>query len=263
MSKSVRYAILLCGLFVPATTVAHYHMLLPESASPALNRKTQFVFQWGHPFEHELFDASKPEEVFVVSPSGKRSDLSKNLESITVGAGGNKEVKAWRFSFASAGQGKDVELGDYVFAARAPKTWMADENEFWQDAVKTVLHVEAQKGWDQAAGLPFELIPLTRPYGLEPGMVFQAQALFESKPVAGAMVEVEHYNARPPKSLPPDEFRTRVVKTDPNGVLSCTLTDPGWWCITAYRDGGTMKHEGKEYPLRLRTTLWVYVDEKK
>jgi hypothetical protein len=54
---------------------------------------------------------------------------------------------------------------------------------------------------------------------------------------------------------------TRRVKTDPNGVATCTLTDPGWWCLTAQRDGGDQVHNGKFYTLRQRTTFWVFVDE--
>ena len=33
----------------------------------------------------------------------------------------------------------------------------------------------------------FELRPLTRPYGLQAGMVFQAQALWRTKPLSGDM----------------------------------------------------------------------------
>ena len=52
---------------------------------------------------------------------------------------------------------------------------------------------------------------------------------------------------------------TRLVKTDPNGVATCTLTDTGWWCLTARRDGGQREHEGKMYPVLQRSTLWVHV----
>src|SRR5947209_944968 len=109
-----------------------------------------------------------------------------------------------------------------------------------------------------------ELVPLTRPYGLEPGLVFQAQLLVTGKPVPGALVEVERMNPEPPKEadLPPDEQITRKTKTDPNGVLTCTLPDAGWWVITAVTDGGARDHEGKPRPVRRRATLWVNVDAK-
>jgi hypothetical protein len=74
-------------------------------------------------------------------------------------------------------------------------------------------------------------------------------------------VEVERYNAAPPAKLPADEHITRTVKTDPTGVATTTLTEPGWWCLTASRPRGTRMHEGKPYRVRQRCTLWVYVDE--
>jgi hypothetical protein len=62
--------------------------------------------------------------------------------------------------------------------------------------------------------------------------------------------------------MPPDEQVTRVVKTDAKGVATTTLTDPGWWCLTATRDAGKHKRAGKDYPLRQRCTFWVFVAEK-
>ena len=139
---------------------------------------------------------------------------------------------------------------------------MKEEKVFFEDTAKVVLHVEEQEGWDASADLPFELVPLTRPYGLQPGMVFQAQALAGGKPVRGTLIEIERYNPTPPKKLPADEQITRTAKTDPNGVVTYTLGEAGWWCLTAQRDGGKRKYQGKSYPVKQRTTYWVYVDEK-
>src|SRR5262249_37429843 len=143
-----------------------------------------------------------------------------------------------------------------------PPIWMEDEQEFLKDNVKAVLHIQAQKGWDAPLGHDFEILPLTRPYGLQPGMAFQVQAVADSKPLAGALVEVERYNPTPPKELPADEHITRTARTDPNGTVICTLTEPGWWCITAQRPHGRLEHAGKEYPVRHRASLWVNVDER-
>jgi uncharacterized GH25 family protein len=85
----------------------------------------------------------------------------------------------------------------------------------------------------------------------------------ENQSLAGALVEVERYNPAPPKTLPADEFITRTVKTDPNGVATVTLPEPGWWAITAITDGGTRIRDGKAYPVKVRSTLWVPVDEIK
>ncbi len=140
---------------------------------------------------------------------------------------------------------------------------MEEEKLFFHDRVKVVIHVVTQNGWDAPTGDPFELVPLTRPYGLEPGMVFQVQALVAGKPLAGGSVEVEKYHATPPKDLPEDEQMTRRVKADQNGVATGTLTEAGWWCITEQRNAGEREHSGKMYPVRERATFWVFVDKKK
>jgi hypothetical protein len=81
------------------------------------------------------------------------------------------------------------------------------------------------------------------------------------RPLPATLIEIEHYNPQPPRQLPPDELITRTCKTDPNGVLTCTLSEAGWWGITAQRSGQMRLHEGKRYPVRERATLWVYVDK--
>jgi cobalt/nickel transport protein len=157
---------------------------------------------------------------------------------------------------------------------------MEEDQEFLHDTVKVLLHVQAQKGWDVAAGKDWELVPLTRPYGLLPGAAFQAQVRapiqLEDKepprpkppnwvkepPRLGPLVEIERYNPLPPNELPADEFITRTVRADPNGVATTTLPEAGWWCLTAQRNGGKKEHNSKMYPVHQRTTYWVYVDEK-
>jgi uncharacterized GH25 family protein len=252
---------LVCLFCLPPAAPAHFNMLLPQSASAKKGEPVTLTYQWGHPFEHQLFDAPAPEEVAVRTPDGKRFDLTKSLEKIALPAG-DKKVTAYRLKFTPE------QRGDYVFVLRTPPIWMAEDGEYLQDLVKVVLHVQAQNGWDRRDRDDFEFAPLTRPYGLQPGMVVQAQILQRAptragrEPFAGKLVEIERYNAEAPKKLPPDEQMTRTAKTDPNGVVTATLTDAGWWCLTAARPAGEKERDGKKVPLRERTTLWVFVDEK-
>src|SRR5438445_406898 len=147
--------------FAPAAQ-AHYNMLLPESASAKRGDTVAFTYQWGHPFEHQLFDAPSPKSVVVLAPDGKQSDLSSALEKTTIPAADGKEVTASRVRFK-------VDLrDDYVILVSTQLIWMEEEQEHWQDTVKVVLHVQAQKGWDAALASAFELVPLTRPYGQMP-----------------------------------------------------------------------------------------------
>lgn len=261
----MKYAARVCVALVlglgTTAAPAHFQMLLPEKASVGKEDVT-LVYQWGHPYEHQLFDAPAPAGVVVVGPDGKTTDLTGSLEKIAVPAG-DKKVTAYQLKF------KPAQRGDFVFVLRTPAIWMGEEHEFWEDTVKVVLHVQAQKGWDGVVNHDLEWEPLTRPYGLQPGMVFQAMVRTRGEggkpaPLAGTLVEIERYNATPSaeKDLPPDEQITRTAKTDPNGVVTATLPEAGWWCLTASREAGERDHEGKKYPVRRRTTLWVFVDEK-
>jgi cobalt/nickel transport protein len=240
---------LACLSLIGTLAPAHFSMLLSETASARRLQEMTVLYQWGHPFEHQLFATPEPVRLSVLSPQGKRTDLRSRLEKVT------QPVVSYRFRF------NPDERGDYLFLLEGPPIWMEEDQEFLQDNVKLVLHVQAQKGWDRAAGETFELVPLTRPYGLQPGMVFQTQALIEGKPLGGALVEVERYNPVAPRELPADEQITRTARTDPNGVVTCTLLEPGWWCISAQRVHGRREQAGKSCPIRQRAILWVFVDE--
>jgi uncharacterized GH25 family protein len=251
---------------VPATSAyAHYHMLLPDRHSVKAGDKVVVTYQFGHPFEHELFDTEKPVKAFAVDPDHKSVDLLPSFEKAELPGGEGKKVAAFRFNFQPPGR------GDYTLIVESPPIWMADEKHFVRDVCRLVIHVETQKGWD--VGLidakPFTLLPLTRPYGLRPGTVFQTQVPEASGGlISYCAAEVERYNPTPPTALPPDEHRTLALKTDRTGVVTCSLLDPGWWSITVTRrlprfeKAITKEHDGKEYPVIDRATLWVPVDEK-
>jgi cobalt/nickel transport protein len=229
-------------------------MLLPEAASVKRGDKVQFVFQWGHPFEHELFSAHAPEKLLLIGPDGLREDFLNRLEKSSAPTENGQSVTVYRLTFAP------TERGDYTFFLQASPLWMEEEREFLHDVVTVVLHVQSQKGWDQGIGTGLDVVPLTRPYGLLPGMVFAAQARLDGQPLAGSLMEIEQYHPAKPSRLPPEEHITRTARSDTNGSVIATLTEPGWWAITAQRLSGQREHDGKSYPVRQRATFWVYVD---
>lgn len=226
---------------------AHYHMLLPDKPAVQVGESVTFTFQNGHPFEHELSDATEPETLYVVNPDGTRTDLKKELKKIGVD-GPDGKVTAYQFAFIPP------KKGDYILVAVSPE--LKGGKLPHKDVTKVVLHVQSQKGWDNDAvddkTTPFDLQPLTRPYGLTPGTAFHVDVLdAEGKPVRRCPIEVERYNATTPKSLPADELVTRTSRTSRTGTAVVTLSEAGWWCITAVKDGEKAQH---------RCTLWVYVD---
>jgi cobalt/nickel transport protein len=248
-------------LEVTPNGLAHFNMLLPDKPSAKKGEDVVITYQWGHPFEHQLFDAQAPESIIVRFPDGKASNLTKELKKVQVPAGDKKTVAAYLLAFTPD------QRGDYVIVLKTPPIWMEEEKEFLQDTVRVVVHVQAQKGWDRrSSNHGIDITPLTRPYGLQPGMVFQAilenhQLNPTKEAVMNALVEIERYNSKPPKELPPDEQMTRTAKTDPKGVVTCTLTEPGWWCVAGNLTEGERERDGKKYPIRQRAIHWVYVDD--
>jgi uncharacterized GH25 family protein len=265
----VRVGLVLLGLVVSAPAGrGHYHMLLPSAASAKRGEKVTLTYQFGHPFEHQLFDAAAPEKLLVVTPDGTKTDLTKQLEKVSLEGEKGKKVAGYRLDY------RPTRRGDHVFVVVSARVYMEEEKDYVQDTVKVVLHVQAQKSWDADGGL-MELLPLTRPYGLTPGLVFQAEmpdrlpmrstvppGAMAPHPFALALAEVERYNAAPPAKLPPDEQITRTLKLDRQGKLVTTLPEAGWWAVTVTSPHSRKHRAGdKDFPLRFRSTLWVYVDE--
>ena len=248
--------VLAIAFVFPVTADASHHMLLPQTPNGKLDDVVKILYQWGHPFKHQLFDAAAPAGAWAFAPDGNKIDVGASIKKEAIVAADDAKVTAYSISFTPQ------QRGDFTFVVNAAPAWMEEEQEFWQDSVKVVYHVQTQKGWDAATGQDLEWVPLTRPYGLQAGMVFQAKALVDGKPLGGAMVEIERYNSTVPKELPDDEQITRRVKTDPNGIVTCTLTEAGWWCLSAHCDAGKRERNGKMYPVRQRAIFWVHVDDQ-
>src|SRR5271163_4092053 len=98
--KALRLALafVVAAILVPAAA-AHYNMLLPDKASAVKGETVQFLYQWGHPFEHELFDAPTPEGVTVIAPDGKSTDYPGSSFQKTSVPAGDKKVTAYHFSY--------------------------------------------------------------------------------------------------------------------------------------------------------------------
>jgi cobalt/nickel transport protein len=237
---------------------AHFNVVLPERYAGWEARKGERVpmrFVWGHGYEHVWFDALAPSELFVVAPDGTKSDLRKALKPLTIeGAGG--KARAWRFEL------RPEERGDYVLVLKAALLWDEEGGCFLQDWARSTLHVQVKKGWDRTVGLPFELVPLTRPYALQPGQVVRARLLRGGRPLAGCEVELEKLQPRRPRTeeLPGEELITFESKTDEAGIVTFGFHEPGWFALTAVHETGQeLSVDGHTGPLVERTTLWVHV----
>ena len=226
---------------------AHFTMLFPggdmevtpeDYIADLGETKTVWVI-WGHPYEHILFDMASVPEVSVRDPEGAVTVLTPT--EITVGEPG-EEKKAYEVSFTVD------KRGDWVVFAK-----YKDEGEKLTDYVKAVIHCgeEAWEGWDAELGVggehgqKAEIVPFTRPYGLEEGFVFTGKALYDGSALADAEVEVEKYHtkavgdavveeAKKKFAYDPPMMFTRVTKTNAAGEFAYTLDEPGIWFVGAY-----------------------------
>ncbi|MGQ9689244.1 MAG: DUF4198 domain-containing protein [Desulfobaccales bacterium] len=254
---------LLVVLFSPTPGAAHFQVFWPQTggcyAKPGEPVKWQYF--WGHPFEMLIDDAQDP-KFFISTPDKKKERLAATPITLKDQASG-KDRRAFAVEY------KPPAPGDYYLCLEAPPYFIPEHEVFWEDYVKAPLHVKAEKGWDQAVGLPAEIIPLTRPYGWPAGSIFKGQALVKNQALTRATVEVEKFNGfyvpadKMPKSPLGEEHGplvTRVTKTDRMGYFILTLDSPGWWIISVSAPGGRKVHQGKTYPVEMRAGLWVYVE---
>ena len=114
------------------------------------------------------------------------------------------------------------------------------------------------EGWDREIGLKTEIVPLSKPFGLYAGNVFQGIVKFNGKPVPFAEVEVEYYNQGKKAQAPTDYMVTQTIKADGNGVFTYAAPKDGWWGFAALNTADyKMKHDGEEKDVELGAVIWV------
>jgi len=110
------------------------------------------------------------------------------------------------------------------------------------------------EGWDEEIGLKTEIVPLSKPYGLYAGNVFQGIVKLDGKPVPFCEVEVEYYNEDGKAKAPTDYMVTQTIKTDVNGLFTYAAPKAGWWGFAALNTS-EKKIKGKD--VELGAVLWV------
>jgi cobalt/nickel transport protein len=114
-------------------------------------------------------------------------------------------------------------------------------------------------------GLPVEIEPLVRPYGLWTGNTFRGIVRKGGKPVPFAEIEVEYYNEGRAVEPPADPFVTQVVKAGADGEFAYTMPRAGWWGFAALVDGDEpmANPDGEMVDVELGGLMWVRVLDMK
>lgn len=183
---------------------------------------------------------------------GRKIDLRDKLS----------EKKTGAYSFWEATY-KVNAPGDHILYMEPSPYWEPSEDKFIIHYTKVIVNAfDMQVGWDESIGMPTEIIPLTRPYGLWTGNVFQGQVLKNGKPLAGAKVEVEYLNREARLQAPSSPFVTQVIKADKNGIFTYAMPRAGWWGFAALSEADyKLNHNGKSYPVETGAVIWVQTED--
>jgi len=254
MKQNCTVITILLLLFTISLLPGHFQTLIPstdiceDQTQAAISLNLTFC----HPFEGDLMHMAKPEQFGVVIKGAKRLDLLSTLEERK-----KDGLSTWHTSYTLN------TPGDHVFFTEPEPYWEPAEETFIIHYTKVVVNgFGMELGWDAEIGLKIEIMPLTRPYGLYTGNLFQGMVLVNGTPAASTEVEVEYYNDKGTYTAPAGPFITQVIKTDANGVFSYAMPKAGWWGFAALsEDENTMLNprDGKQYPVEIGALIWVRV----
>jgi cobalt/nickel transport protein len=250
MKKSSMILIGMVFLLIAAEPArSHFGMLIPSDSMVMQedSRRVTVTLSFSHPFEMQGMELAKPRSFAVVS-DGKTHDLRDALEKTRV-----MGHTAWQASYAVK------RPGVYVFYMEPEPYWEPAENLFIIHYTKTVISAFGDdEGWDAEIGLKTEIVPLSKPFGLYAGNVFQGIVKLNGKPVPFAEVEVEYYNIAKKYTAPSAYMITQTIKADPNGVFTYAAPFAGWWGFAALHKGDfQLNHEGEKKDVELGAVIWI------
>jgi cobalt/nickel transport protein len=238
-------------LMLMPTANAHFQTLIPDqsivSDTEGANINIEMAFT--HPMERgPLMNMGEPVRFGVRAPGGKSLLLDALRPSSDNGV----------TSYSAEYQLR--QPGDHLFYVEPAPYWEPAEGKMIIHYTKVVVNAYGlEQGWDENLGLPVEIQPLTRPYGIWSGNIFRGVVLRDGVPVPGAEVEVEWLNdgSLQPSSSP---FVTQVVQADTQGVFSYAIPRAGWWGFAALTedDAPMANPAGELVPVEQGGLIWVH-----
>jgi cobalt/nickel transport protein len=191
---------------------------------------------------------AKPEKFAVIS-GGEERDLTNDLVQTSF-----LDHTAWSARYTIS------RPGLYVFYMEPQPYWEPAEDVFIKHYTKTyVTAFGNDAGWDRELGLKTEIVPLSKPFGLYAGNVFQGIVKLDGTPVPYARVEVEYFNRERTAKAPNALMITQTIKADANGVFTYAAPEPGWWGFAALNSADyRLEKDGEKKGVELGAVIWVH-----
>ena len=232
---------------------AHFSMLTPSDNIVTIKDDKEITLRaWFiDPHERMVLTMNKP-KALGVRVRGSEIDLLASLEKLDMPDGTAYEL-LYRIK----------KPGDHIFHMTTAPYWDSMDGIFIIQDTKVVVNALGHSGgWEEPLGQTTEIVPLTRPYGLWVGNVFQGRVLYNGKPMAGVEVEVEYFNLLDEArrlSAPSTPYVTQSVLTDSDGVFTYAMPRQGWWGFAVTFPSKETKYfrDVKRRVLR-GATFWVY-----
>ena len=236
---------------------AHFQVLKPSTDIVTIRRdkRIDFDIRFTHPMEQgPVMEMGQP-KMFAVFFDGEKRDLTDSLEPVQIDG-----KTAYRASYTVK------RPANYLFCLEPAPYWEPAEGKMIVHYTKVLVNgMGAGGGWDASAGLPVEIEPLVRPYGLWTGNIFRGVVRRDGKPVPHAEIEVEYYNEGGKVDIPSSPYVTQVIKADKNGVFSYAMPREGWWGFAALVEGDEKMEnpDGEKVPVELGGLIWVRTRDMK
>lgn len=248
-------SIVVLMIMISNPAMAHFGMLIPSDTMvmQADNRTVRVALSFSHPMEMVGMELEKP-KVFTVSANGNKQGLLDRLKPAKV-----MDHAAWTADFTI------TRPGVYIFHMEPQPYWEPAEDCFIVHLTKTVVTAFGDdEGWDAELGLKSEIVPLSKPYGLYTGNVFQGIVKMNGKAMPYAEVEVAYYNQERTAHAPTDYMVTQTIKADGNGVFTYAPPASGWWGFAALNTADyTIKHDGEDKDVEMGAVIWVFFHDWK
>ncbi|MGD9288045.1 MAG: DUF4198 domain-containing protein [Desulfobacterales bacterium] len=247
--------IFLLTLTVAPRAWSHFGMVIPSDNMVMQDdsRSIRVSLSFSHPFEMVGMELAKP-KLFNVVAGGRQQNLLGSLESTQV-----LGHQAWQTVYPIK------RPGVYMFYMEPEPYWEPVEDSFIVHHTKTVVTAFGDdEGWDTEIGLKTEIVPLSKPFGLYAGNVFQGIVKLNGKAVPFAEVEVEYYNQNQKYTAPTEYMITQTIKADANGVFTYAAPVSGWWGFAALNSADyKLPHQGQDKDVELGAVIWVYFNDMK
>ena len=250
MKKSLVFiCILMLTAMVVGKASAHFGMVIPsdQMVMQGEDKNITLDLLFWHPMEQIGMDLMKPAK-FAVVANGKETDLLGALQSTK-----KEGHQTWKATYIVK------RPGVYMFYMEPTPYWEPAEDCFIVHYTKAVVTAYGDdEGWDEEIGLKTEIVPLSKPYGLYAGNVFQGIVKLNAKPVPYAEVEVEYFNEDKTYTAPTDYMVTQTIKADENGIFTYAAPKAGWWGFAALNTSDEKKkHGNEEKDIELGAVIWV------